>query len=88
MSERKYKSGDKFILEITDIDEEIVTQGYPKPAYMVKGMNGAFSENVLDKLERIPERKEVMHTARTMMDFERKGFQKGWNACVDALGGK
>ena len=49
----KYKPGDKFVLEITGIDEETVTQGYPKPAYLVKGMNGAFSENVLDKLERI-----------------------------------
>ena len=53
MAETKYNIGDKFILEITDIDQEAVTQGYPKPAYLVKGMNGAFSENVLDKLERI-----------------------------------
>ena len=53
MQESKYKPGDQFILEITEVDEEAVTQGYPKPAYLVKGMNGAFSENVLDKLERI-----------------------------------
>lgn len=53
MAEPKYKPGDKFILEITDIDQEAVTQGYPKPAYLVKGMNGAFSENVLDRLEPI-----------------------------------
>ena len=49
----KYKPGDKFILEITEIDQEAFLRGYPHPTYLVKGMDGAFSENVLDKLERV-----------------------------------
>ena len=49
----KYKPGDKFILEITEIDQEAFLRGYPYPTYLVKGMDGAFSENVLDKLDRV-----------------------------------
>ena len=47
----KYKPGDKFILEITEMDQEAFLRGYPHPTYLIKGMDGAFSENVLDKLE-------------------------------------
>ena len=49
----KYKPGDKFILEITEIDQEAFLRGYPHPTYLIKGMDGAYSENVLDKLERV-----------------------------------
>lgn len=57
---------------------------------VVRGKSKSVEENKPDwcPLVPVPERKEVIHTARTMMDFERKGFQKGWNACIDALGGK
>lgn len=59
----KYKPGDKFILEITEIDQEAFLRGYPHPTYLIKGMNGAFSENVLDKLERVE-----LQTERTNVD--------------------
>lgn len=73
MSEPKYNIGDKFILEITEIDQEVVTQGYPKPAYLVKGMNGAFSENVLDKLERIEPQMAAVPKTNSLR--ERLGLQ-------------
>ena len=60
----KYKPGDKFILEITEEDRESRLQGYPHTAYLVKGMDGAFSENILDKLER----PMVTEPARTNAD--------------------
>lgn len=48
----KYKPGDRFIVEITGVDNEASFRGYPHTTYQVKGA-GCFSENVLDKLERI-----------------------------------
>lgn len=51
--EYKYKPGDKFILEITEQHQESYLSGIPQPSYLVKGFDGPFSENVLDKLERI-----------------------------------
>ena len=54
----KYKPGDRFILEITEIDQEAFLRGYPHHTYLIKGMDGAFSENVLDKLERVEPKTE------------------------------
>lgn len=40
-------------------------------------------------LKPLPEKKEVMGLPRipSMGDFEKRGFQKGWNACIDAIVG-
>ncbi len=48
----KYKPGDKFIVEIVGVDNEASLRGYPHASYQVKGAD-CFSENVLDKLERV-----------------------------------
>lgn len=41
------------------------------------------------QLKTLPEKKEVMGLPRipSMCDFEKRGFQKGWNACIDAIVG-
>lgn len=40
-------------------------------------------------LREMPEKKEVMGVPRipSMSDFERRGFQKGWNACINTITG-
>lgn len=41
-------------------------------------------------LRELPERKKAMGIPErpTMRDFERKGYQAGWNACLDAITGE
>lgn len=38
-------------------------------------------------LKPMPEKKNVIRTARLLSDFERRGYQNGWNACIDKITG-
>lgn len=52
----KYKPGDKFILELTGVDDS-----GSRTLYEVKGLSGLCSENMLDKLEKIVQCKDCEH---------------------------
>ena len=93
----KYKPGDRFIVEITGVDSEASFQDYPHTVYQVKGA-GVFSENVLDKLERIEPQMAAGLTnadkirnmsiddlaAVIMCPYDTAGEQKEIMPCVEA----
>lgn len=39
-------------------------------------------------VKQIPERLEELKCPHSMSDYQRKGFSRGWNACLDEIEGK
>lgn len=59
---------------------------------LCKAANGCVINNESEQrpnwcpLSPVPEKKEVMGMGRiTLRDFEHRGKQMGWNACIDAI---
>ena len=39
-------------------------------------------------VKQMPERLEELKCPHSMSDYQRKGFSRGWNACLDEIEGK
>lgn len=79
----KYKVGDKFIIEIAEIYENILNGidalATSEPLYKIKGFNSlVFDENGLDKLEKSKESLPIPYS-----EAYRKGMNEGMNDAWD-----
>ena len=63
--------------------------------YRCMGLQIEITENELTKekpdwcpIKEIPVRLEELKCPHSMSDYQRKGFSRGWNACLDEIEGK
>lgn len=93
----EYKAGDKFVIEIKEIYENVLSNAFeddiPKQLYRVKGFESlVFNKDGLDKLEKVKSSLPVPYSEaykkgmNDAWDIVRELCKTGYNDCTEMFG--